>query len=119
LALVHLEIAIKLACVSVSEWLIISLLITRTPTVEAALIPVTTPSQSLCSVHRRTSTTQRLLLPGPPSPVTGQPISITGQPATPTTDTLCITITGTCDFNSSIDSVQQELMYIHDERLDK
>ena len=114
MALVHLEIAIKLACVSVSEWLIVSLVITRTPPVEAALIPVTTPSQSLCSVHRRTSTTQRLLLPGPPSPVTGQPISITGQPAT-----VCVTITGTCDFNSSIDSVQQQLMYIHDERLDK
>jgi len=34
-----------------------------------------------------------------------QPVSITGQPATPTTDTPCVTVTDTCDFNSSIDSM--------------
>ena len=84
---------------------------TRTSPVEAALIPVTTPSQPVCSVHTRTYTAQRLLLAGwprPPSPVTGQPasrhqpVSITGQPATPTTDTPCVTVKNTCDFNSIV-----------------
>jgi len=32
----------------------------------------------------------------------GQPVSINGQPATPTTDTPCVTVTDTCDFNSIV-----------------
>jgi len=37
---------------------------TRTPPVEDAMIPITTPSQPVCSVNTRTSTAQRLLLAG-------------------------------------------------------
>ena len=76
--------------------------ITRTPPVEAALMPVTTPS-TLAPVPL--SVCYWLVWPHPPSPVTGQPVSITSQPATPTTDTPCVTITDTCDFNSSIDFI--------------
>ena len=78
---------------------------TRTPPVEAELIPVTTPSTcapvplSVCcwlAYHAYRH-------PSPASPPAGQPVGITGQPATPTTDIPCITVTDTCGFNSSID----------------
>ena len=59
------------------------------PQVEAALIPVTTPSQPVCSVNTRTSTAQRLPLAGwhrsvcPPHPLRPRPPSPASSSVSP------------------------------------
>jgi len=68
------------------------------PSVEAALLPITRPSQPQCKyaqLYRSASASVWLTpsrvstTPTPTTPtVTGHPVSITGQPAKPTTDNL-------------------------------
>jgi len=84
-----------------------SIVWTRTPPVDAALIPVTTPSQSLSAVQTRApvplSVCSWLADTAHRHRPACQPDSITGQPATPTTDSPYVTVTDTCGFNNSID----------------
>jgi len=71
---------------------------------------------SVCSVNAHTCTAQRLLLAGWPRPLSpaSRPARQYHQPATPTTNTPCVTITDTCDFNNSIELIlaRSDLSYV-------
>jgi len=98
------SIVCRVVCDKVVREDLLVVIITRTLPVEAALIPVTTPSQPpVCSVNTHTCTAQRLLLAGWPRPLPPRPPSPASRPAR---HQHCLCHRQPCGFNNSTRSVQ-------------